>query len=124
MSGLNRWNPMGRLIRSRDLTVRRPRPMGIRTLVVGAVIVGTAACGASASSTSSSTTAASTATATAGPSPVSSASTSSRGVTAHSINVVFPVVSLNSLAGKEGFAEDAEYRGADQGHRALRQADQ
>ena len=26
-----------------------------------------------------------------------------------SINVVFPVVSLNSLAGREGFAEDAEY---------------
>jgi hypothetical protein len=41
--------------------------------------------------------------------PVSSASTSSRGVTRHSINVVFPVVSLNSLAGREGFAEDAEY---------------
>jgi hypothetical protein len=44
-----------------------------------------------------------------GPSPVSSASTSTRGVTAHSINVVFPVVALTSLAGKEGFAEDAEY---------------
>ena len=42
-------------------------------------------------------------------SPVSSASTSSRGVTKHSITVVFPVVSLNSLAGREGFAEDAEY---------------
>ncbi len=109
MSGLNRWDPMGRLIRSRDLSVRRPRQMGIRTLVVGVVIVGTAACGSSASSTASSTTAASTGTASAGPSPVSSASTSSRGVTANSINVVFPVVSLNSLAGKEGFAEDAEY---------------
>jgi hypothetical protein len=42
-------------------------------------------------------------------SPVGSASTSSRGVTTHSIAVVFPVVSLNSLAGREGFAEDAEY---------------
>jgi hypothetical protein len=41
--------------------------------------------------------------------PVSQASTSSRGVTATSINVVFPVVSLNSLAGEEGFAEDQEY---------------
>ncbi|MGH9092502.1 MAG: ABC transporter substrate-binding protein [Acidimicrobiales bacterium] len=37
------------------------------------------------------------------------ASTSTRGVTAKSINVVFPVVSLSSLAGKLGFAEDAEY---------------
>ncbi len=44
-----------------------------------------------------------------GPSPVSSASTSSRGVTDHSINVVFPVVALGSLAGKEGFASDAEF---------------
>jgi len=43
------------------------------------------------------------------PSPVSTASTSARGVTAHAINVVFPVVSLNSLAGREGFAEDAEF---------------
>lgn len=30
-------------------------------------------------------------------------------MTRHSINVVFPVVSLNSLAGREGFATDAEY---------------
>jgi hypothetical protein len=30
-------------------------------------------------------------------------------VTAHSITVVFPEVSLNSLAGQEGFAQDAEY---------------
>jgi ABC-type branched-subunit amino acid transport system substrate-binding protein len=37
------------------------------------------------------------------------ASTSTRGVTANEINVVFPVVSLNSLAGKEGFASDIEY---------------
>ncbi len=43
------------------------------------------------------------------PTPVSQASTSSRGVTGSAISVVFPVVSLNSLAGKEGFAQDAEY---------------
>ena len=41
--------------------------------------------------------------------PVSSASTSSRGVTKKAITVVFPVVALNSLAGREGFAEDAEF---------------
>jgi hypothetical protein len=45
----------------------------------------------------------------ASPTPVGQASTSSRGVSAQSINVVFPVVSLNSLAGQEGFAQDAEY---------------
>jgi hypothetical protein len=43
------------------------------------------------------------------PTPVSQASTSSRGVSAKSINVVFPVVSLNSLAGKFGFAQDQEF---------------
>ena len=47
--------------------------------------------------------------ASAAPAPVSKASTSTRGVTAKAINVVFPVVSLNSLAGQEGFAQDAEY---------------
>jgi hypothetical protein len=109
VSGLSRWKPMEALTRSRDHTVRHIRSMGIRTVVVGAVVVGTASCGASASSTTSSTTAASTGKVTAEPSPVSSASTSSRGVTAHSINIVFPEVSLNSLAGREGFAEDAEY---------------
>jgi Periplasmic binding protein len=46
---------------------------------------------------------------TSGPSSVETASTSSRGVTKSSINVVFPVVSLNSLAGQEGFAQDAEF---------------
>jgi hypothetical protein len=35
--------------------------------------------------------------------------TAAPGVTATSIQVVFPVVSLNSLAGKEGFATDTEY---------------
>ena len=41
--------------------------------------------------------------------PVDQASTSSRGVSSTAINVVFPVVSLNSLAGQEGFAQDVEY---------------
>ena len=43
------------------------------------------------------------------PVPPDEASTSARGVTDSSINVVFPVVSLTSLAGKLGFAETAEY---------------
>jgi len=46
---------------------------------------------------------------TGGPSSVATASTSSRGVTTSSINVVFPLVSLTSLAGQVGFAEDAEF---------------
>ena len=40
---------------------------------------------------------------------MATASASSRGVSNSSINVVFPVVSLNSLAGQVGFAEDAEF---------------
>jgi len=45
----------------------------------------------------------------AAPATPSQASTSSRGVSATKINVVFPVVDLNSLQGRLGFAEDAEY---------------
>lgn len=45
----------------------------------------------------------------AAPTPVSQASTSARGVSAHSINVVFPVVSLTSLAGRFELAADVEY---------------
>lgn len=37
------------------------------------------------------------------------ASTSTRGISGNKINVVFPVVSLGSLAGKEGFAQDIEF---------------
>ncbi len=35
---------------------------------------------------------------------------STRGVTAHSINVVFPVVNLQSLASVLGFSQDYEYK--------------
>ncbi|HEX3796386.1 MAG TPA: ABC transporter substrate-binding protein [Acidimicrobiales bacterium] len=41
--------------------------------------------------------------------PVSAASTSSRGVSTKSITVVFPVISLTSLQGKFGLAEDREF---------------
>jgi hypothetical protein len=43
------------------------------------------------------------------PTPVSEASTSARGVSAHSINVVFPIISLTSLQGKFGLASDTEF---------------
>ncbi len=76
--------------------------------VVGAVVVGVVAWVATAPSTSA-TTGGGAASVPGGPTPVSRASTSSRGVTKSAINVVFPVVSLNSLAGQQGFAQDAEY---------------
>ena len=44
-----------------------------------------------------------------GASPVSQASTSSRGVTSTEINVVFPVVNLQALSTEIGFAGDVEY---------------
>ncbi len=44
-----------------------------------------------------------------GASPVSQASTSSRGVTNTEINVVFPVVNLQALSTELGFAGDVEY---------------
>jgi hypothetical protein len=93
-------------------SAERPRSFRMRGwAVVGAVLVGAAACGTSSPSTSSTvaSTGTSGATPAGGPSPVSSASTSSRGVTKTTINVVFPVVALNSLAGQEGFAADAEF---------------
>jgi hypothetical protein len=85
----------------------------VRTVaVVGAVVIGTVAWVATAPSTTSGTTASAPGSATGAPSgftAVGTASTSTRGVTADTVNVVFPVVSLSSLAGKEGFAQDAEY---------------
>ncbi len=112
MGGSNRWSPLRGVTRSWGHFVRRPRGTQIRTLaMVGAVLVGTGLWVATAPS-STSTAGASTNQSSgrrSGPTPVSKASTSSRGVSAHAINVVFPVVSLNSLAGKEGFAQDAEF---------------
>jgi hypothetical protein len=43
------------------------------------------------------------------PTPVTQASTSTRGVTSTKINVVFPVVNLQALSSELGFAGDAEY---------------
>ena len=41
--------------------------------------------------------------------PVTEASTTTRGIVGNRIDVVFPVVSLSSLAGQEGLAADKEY---------------
>jgi hypothetical protein len=43
------------------------------------------------------------------PTPVTQASTSTRGVTSTKINVVFPVVNLQALSSELGFAGDVEY---------------
>jgi hypothetical protein len=110
-------NPLRPIGRSWRRFRRRPRAMQIRTvLIVVAVVValivwlalapsGTPGSAEGAGAAVVPTAAASTPT----PTPVSQASTSTRGVTAHAINVVFPVVAINSQAGQLGFAEDKEY---------------
>ncbi len=113
MDGSNRWNPLRGAARSWGHFARRPRSTQIRTVaMVGAVVVGTCAWVATAPSsapTAGASSGQSSGGSGSGPTPVTEASTSSRGVSPHTINVVFPVVSLNSLAGKEGFATDAEF---------------
>jgi hypothetical protein len=105
------WNPLTGLARSWGHFVRRPRSTQIRTVtLVVAILAGAGVWVATAPSSAS----AGGGTSTGGPvssgvTPVDRASTSSRGVTKSAINVVFPVVALNSLAGEEGFAEDVEY---------------
>ena len=122
-------NPLRPLGRSWRRLRRRPRAMQIRTvLIVVAVVVGLVsgwpwrrrgrrgrpkAAGAAVVPVSAAT-----------PTPVSQASTSTRGVTAHAINVVFPVVAINSQAGQLGFAEDNEYDEQAYGHPPLREPDQ
>jgi hypothetical protein len=116
MSGSSRWNPLRGVVRSWGHFVRRRRSTQIRTVALVVVIIAGTAVWVATSPSSSTVSAAAAAAAqygggstASGPTPVSSASTSNRGVTKHQINVVFPVVSLTSLAGKEGFANDDEF---------------
>ncbi len=93
-------NPLAPLGRSWRRLRRRPLPMQLRTAsIVLGVVVGLVLWLALAPSAGAAE----------APTPVSQASTSARGVTAHAINVVFPVVAINSEAGQLGFAEDKEY---------------
>src|SRR5580658_7697584 len=88
----------------------RRRPVGIQVIPVVVVIVLVVAIALAAGGGSHP--GASTTTTTSTPSkvtPPDEASTSSAGVTAHTINVVFPVSNLSSLAANFGFAGDVEY---------------
>jgi hypothetical protein len=110
------WNPLAPIGRSWRRLRRRPRAMQIRTaLVVVAIVVALVAWLAFApSGTPGGAGAAGAAerpngSGTQGFTPVSQASTSDRGVSKTEINVVFPVVAVNSQAGRFGFATDKEY---------------
>ena len=75
-------------------TVRRLlRTAGVATILGGAVAFGVATPSAAAS----------------GPTPVTEASTSARGVSASSINVVFPIISFSSIEGEFEIKSDAEF---------------
>ena len=100
-------NPLAPFGRSWRRLRRRPLAMQLRTVcIVIGVVVGVVLWLVLAPSAGA---AESTPAASGGPIPVSQASTSARGVTAHAVNVVFPVVAINSEAGQLGFAEDKEY---------------
>ncbi len=113
MRGRSRWNPLGGIARSWGHFLRRPRSTQLRTaaLVVAVLVgvgvwVGTAP---SSSSPAATPTGGLSGSGGGGGAGVQRASTSTRGVSAKAINVVFPVVSLSSLAGQEGFAQDVEF---------------
>lgn len=87
----------------------RRRPVGTQVRTASTVLVIVAVVAVWVGSAPSAPPPATAAVPTGGPVPVARADTSSRGVTAGQINVVFPVVALDTLAGQEGFARDAEY---------------
>jgi hypothetical protein len=108
-------NPLAPLGRSWRRLRRRPRAMQLRTaaIVIAIVVALVAWLMLAPSGTpggAGSAGAAEVASAvTTGGTPVSAASTSARGVSGNTINVVFPVVAVNSEAGRFGFATDKEY---------------
>jgi hypothetical protein len=109
-------NPVAPVGRTWRRLRRRPRAMQIRTvLMILAVVVGLviwivmAPSGTPGSAQGAGASEVPMAAAAATVTPVGQASTSARGVSAHGINVVFPVISLSSIAGRLGLAEDKEY---------------
>lgn len=110
------FNPLRPLGRSWRRLRRRPRVMQVRTvLIVVAIVVGLVAwlllapSGTPGGGSNVAGAAEPVLAAAVSQTPVSQASTSTRGVAQTSINVVFPVVAINSIAGKEGFAQDKEF---------------
>jgi hypothetical protein len=106
--------PLAPLGRSWRRLRRRPRAMQVRTaVIVVAIVVGLVAWLALAPSGSGGGVAgaaeAKVVASSSSGTPVSQASTSARGVTKTTINVVFPVVAVNSEAGRFGFAQDKEF---------------
>jgi Periplasmic binding protein len=100
---------MSAVSRSWRRFVRRMGATKATLIVVGivavmAVVVVLVVAGGGSSNNTTATTST-----TAPPTAVDQASTAAPGVTATTIRVVFPIVSLNSLAGREGFAADTEY---------------
>ena len=89
----------------------RRRPVGVQVIPVVVVIVLVVAISLAASGGShpTATTTTTTAVLDSKVTPPDEASTSSAGVTAHTINVVFPVSNLSTLAANFGFAGDVEY---------------
>src|SRR5580704_9639097 len=109
------FNPLAPLSRSWRRLRRRPLAMQLRTaaIVIAIVVALVAWLMLAPSGTpggAGSAGAAEVASAvTTGGTPVSAASTSTRGVSGNTINVVFPVVAVNSEAGRFGFSTDKEF---------------
>jgi Periplasmic binding protein len=87
----------------------RRRPVAVQAAAVAAVIVVIIGIVFAATATSHSSGHNHTPSALSPVTPPDQASTSSRGVTAHTINVVFPVSNLTALSANLGFAADVEY---------------
>ncbi len=106
----NRRTPLGIGRRAARRFGHRSRPTQLRTLAaVMAVLCGLGAYLAAAPASTPGIGVAGAASNNSLSASLRRASTSTRGIVGNKINVVFPVVSLNSLAGKEGFAEDYEF---------------
>lgn len=106
--GGRRWRPGGLAVRAVRRFRRRSRATQLRTVatvaaVVAGVLIYVAAAPPSGTGPASASTGGN------GAAALSSASTSTRGISGNQINVVFPVVSLTSLVGRLGIANDAEY---------------
>ena len=118
MQVTGRWaslNPLASAGRSWRRLRRRPRAMQLRTvLILLAIVVGLVAWLALAPSGAGGSGGAAGAAepklaAAASGTPVSQASTSDRGVSKTTINVVFPVVAVNGEAAQFGFSTDVEF---------------